>query len=115
VVSEGQNLATVAPDGGLKIVAQFQPGAAEGRVRPGQHAELALEGYPWTRFGRLDAVVRSVASDLRDGRIRVELDVIDTDHARRLLKHGLPGAVDVAVERASPLDIVLRTLGRGHD
>jgi membrane fusion protein (multidrug efflux system) len=49
---------------------------------------------------------------VRDGRIRVELAVNPNSTLRIHLQHGLPGTVEVQVERISPASLVLRTLGR---
>ena len=43
VVGAGQKFATVIPAGELMVVADFEPTAVLGRVRPGQAAQLRLE------------------------------------------------------------------------
>jgi multidrug resistance efflux pump len=112
VVHEGDRLAAVVPRGELQVVADFLPPAALGRIRPGQPARLRLEGFPWTQYGSLGATVRRVASEVRDGRVRVELGV-DPDGASPIpLQHGLPGTVEVQVERVAPMTLVLRTAGK---
>jgi len=45
VVHEGDKLAAVIPGGKLRVVANFDPPAALGRIRAGQHARLRLEGF----------------------------------------------------------------------
>ena len=55
-------------------------------------------------------LVTSVASELRDNLVRVELTV-DTAASSIPLQHGLPGTVEVTVERLSPAMLVLRTAG----
>jgi membrane fusion protein (multidrug efflux system) len=109
-VAEGQTVASVVPGGALMLVAQFDPASVQGRIRPGQKASVALEGYPWTQYGQIGAVVRSVATDIRDGHLRVELDPSDTPNARRLLKHGLVARVEVEVEQIAPAELVLRSI-----
>jgi membrane fusion protein (multidrug efflux system) len=112
VVHEGEKLAAVVPTGKLHIVANFNPADAAGRIRPGQFARLRLEGFPWTQFGSVPATVASVASEIRDGRIRVEL-AVNPGYAPHIpLQHGLPGTVEVQVERTSPASLVLRNVGR---
>jgi multidrug resistance efflux pump len=112
VVREGDRLAAVVPRGDLQVVADFPPPSALGRVRPGQPARLRLEGFPWTQYRSLGATVRRVASEVRDGRVRVELGV-DPDGASPIpLQHGLPGTVEVQVERVAPMTLVLRTAGK---
>jgi multidrug resistance efflux pump len=112
VVRDGEKLATVVPEGKLRIVASFQPPDALGRIRPGQYARMRLEGFPWTQFGSVAGTVTSVASEVRDGRIRVELAVNPNLVSRIPMQHGLPGTVEVQVEKISPATLVLRMVGR---
>ncbi|MCI0490082.1 MAG: HlyD family efflux transporter periplasmic adaptor subunit [Blastocatellia bacterium] len=112
VVREGERIATVIPSGQLKILADFLPDTASGRILPGQPARLRLDGFPWTRYGSISATVSSVATQARDGRIRVELIVREDPSSLIPLQHGLPGTVEVEVERISPAEIVLRAAGK---
>jgi multidrug resistance efflux pump len=112
VVREGEKLAAIVPPGKLRIVANFLPPDALGRVHPAQYARMNLEGFPWTQFGSLQATVTSVASEVREGRIRVELSVNLENTVRIPVQHGLPGTVEVQVERISPAALVLRTAGQ---
>lgn len=112
MLQEGDQVATIIPAGDLRIVAQFLPATALGRVRVGQHARLRLEGFPWTQYGSVTATVSSVATEVRDGRVRVELDVLAEAPASVPLQHGLPGTVEVEVERVSPAALVMRTAGK---
>ena len=107
---EGDRVATVVPAGALRVVAAFAPGEALGRIRSGQHARVRLDGFPWTTHGSVDATVASIAREVRDGHVRVEL-AIDRAPASIPLEHGLPGTVDVDVERLSPLALVMRAAG----
>src|SRR5207247_665084 len=50
-VDQGEKLAAIVPEGGLKAVAHFPPVAALGRIRSGQPARLRLDGFPWTQSG----------------------------------------------------------------
>jgi multidrug resistance efflux pump len=109
VVADGQEIATVVPDGdALQIVADYGP-TAIGRLAPGQAAQLRLDGFPWTRFGTVGARVMRVASEVRDGVIRVEL-AIDRGPPGIPLTHGMTGMVDVEVERVNPASLVVRSL-----
>jgi membrane fusion protein (multidrug efflux system) len=109
----GDPIATVVAGGDVRIVAQFPPASALGRIRAGQQARMRLEGFSWTEFGMLKATVVAVASEVREGLVRVELSV-DALPPGIPLEHGLPGTVDIAVEQATPSQLVLRTLGRGQ-
>lgn len=112
VVREGEKLAAIVPEGTLRIVANFAPPDALGRIQAGQVARMRLEGFPWTQFGSVPATVTGVGSEVRDGRIRVELAVNPVPTPRIHLQHGLPGTVEVQVERISPASLVLRMVGR---
>ncbi|MDP2306324.1 MAG: HlyD family efflux transporter periplasmic adaptor subunit [Pseudomonadota bacterium] len=115
VLAEGDRVATVVPRGALRIVAAFVPSEALGRVRIGQSARLRLDGFPWTWYGTVPAVVTGVADEVRDGVVRVELapePAPPSGGASAVpLQHGLPGAVEVAVEEVSPATLVLRAAG----
>jgi len=111
VVHEGEKLAAVVPSGKLRVVATFDPPAALGRIRPGQHARMRLEGFPWAQYGSVTATVTNVASEIRDGSIRVELALDANSGSRIPLSHGLPGSVEVEIETLSPANLVLRTAG----
>ena len=111
VVREGDSLGAIVPRGGLRIVAEYPPPRALGRIHVGQPARLRLEGFPWAQHGTVPATVSRVASEVRDGRIRVELDVLPSQSTVPL-QHGLPGTLEVEVERASPAILVLRAAGK---
>jgi multidrug resistance efflux pump len=111
VVHEGEKLAAVIPTGKLRVVANFDPPVALGRVRPGQHARLRLEGFPWAEYGSVGATVTNVASEIRDGTIRVEMALDSHSDSRIPLQHGLPGSVEVDIETLSPANLVLRQAG----
>jgi multidrug resistance efflux pump len=110
-VSEGQQLGVILPSGRLQITAEFQPSAAFGKLRPGQPATMRLQGFPWAQYGTVPAKVVQVASEIRDGKVRVELAVDGPPPARVPLQHGLPGSVEVAIERVTPLALILRSAG----
>jgi membrane fusion protein (multidrug efflux system) len=112
VIKEGEQLGAVIPKGTIRIVAEFLPGDAIGRIRPGQSARMRPEGFPWTQYGMLEARVRRVANEPRSGHIRVELDVSVRPDSPIPIQHGLPGTLEVEVERVSPAALVARTAGR---
>ncbi len=110
-VSAGERVATVVPDGELRIVARFAPSDVLGRLRPGQSSVVRLHGFPWTQYGTVPAVVARVASEVRDGRVEVELRPTSDPGQGPPLSHGLPGTVEVRVETVSPLTLALRAAG----
>ncbi len=110
-VSEGQQLGVILPSGRLEVIAQFEPSAAFGKVRPGQSAIVRLQGFPWAQYGTVPARVARVAGEIRDGKVRVELAVSSPARGRIPLQHGLPGSVEVEIERVSPAALILRSAG----
>jgi membrane fusion protein (multidrug efflux system) len=111
-VRAGDKLGAIVPDGKLRAIAEYSPSGALGRIQPGQRARLRLDGFPWTEYGRLDATVSRVASEPREGVVRIELIVHPESAPLIPLQHGLPGQVEIAVERASPAGLLLRAVGR---
>ena len=112
VVREGDKLGAVIPDGKLRLIAEFSPSESLGRIRAGHQGWLRLEGFPWTEYGKVGAEVTSVAGEPRSGRVRVELLVHPESAPMIPLQHGLPGRLEVEVERISPAALVLRSVGR---
>ncbi|MEA3008491.1 MAG: hypothetical protein QOJ91_183 [Sphingomonadales bacterium] len=111
-VAPGQKLATIIPQGDLLIVADFDPTTALGRIRPGQTARFQLEGFPWVQYGTIEATAIRVAGEIRDQSLRAEFR-IKRDATRGLvLRHGLPGRIEVRVETVSPARLLLRSAGR---
>ena len=113
-VAEGDRLVTVVPDGELVIAGEFSPRVL-GRIRPGQPALFRPQAFPSTQYGALRARVERVASEVRDGTIRVELALLPDPGSAIPLQHGLPGTLEIEVERVSPAELVWRALGRGVD
>lgn len=112
VLKEGDRLCTVVPPGGVKVVADFLPAGAVGRVKAGQSARLRMDGFPWAQYGIIAAEVMAVSSEPRNGQIRVELRLGQTGPTPIPLQHGLPGSVEVEIERVSPATLVLRAAGQ---
>ena len=111
-VELGARVATIVPVGQLRAVAEFAASEANGRLRAGQTARMLFDGYPAVEFGQLEATVLSVGNEARDGRIRVELRMASERLAGIPLEHGMTGTVRVRVERATPLSLMARALGR---
>ena len=112
VVREGDKLGAIIPDGQLKAVAEFPPSDSLGRIRKGQTAKLRLDGFPWAEYGKVAGEVTSIASEPRSGKVRVELLVRPESAPLITLQHGLPGKLEVEVERISPAALVLRSVGK---
>lgn len=114
-VAEGAKLGTLMPTGELMLVAEFEPASALGRIRRDQSAELRLTGFPWLEFGAVKARVTQVATEARDGTVRVELELLQGQKSLIPFQHGLPGSVEIAVESITPAELLLRSLGRRLD
>ncbi len=111
-VREGDKLGAIVPDGKLRAVAEFAPSSAMGRVRAGQQARLRLDGFAWTEYGQVSATVSRAASEPRSGRVRVELEVNPESAPLIPSQHGLPGKVEIEIERVSPAELALRSVGK---
>lgn len=111
-VAEGQKLATVVPRGELMIVADFNPSAVLGRIQPGQLARLRLDGFPWAQYGSIAAKVSRVASEIRDGQVRVEFALVASSVPQMVMQHGLPGSIEVRVDQVAPAVMILRAAGQ---
>jgi len=112
VVADGDRLGSIVPAGRLVVVAHYPAQAAFGRIRAGQPATLRLDGFPWAEFGTVSATVSEVGQEVRDGQVRVELTLRPRSSFVGPLEHGMPGTLEVAVERLSPLNLTLRTAGQ---
>jgi membrane fusion protein (multidrug efflux system) len=110
-VREGEQIGAIVPSGELRVAADFAPESAIGRIQKGQSGRLRLDGFPWTQFGSVRAKVDRVESEPRGGHVRVELSVVGAPPAVPM-QHGLPGSLEVEVERATPATLVLRACGR---
>lgn len=115
-VAPGKPLATVIPDGQIRMVAYFPPTEAVGRVKLGQRAHLRFDAFPWTQFGLVEGDVTSVGVEPRsaegkDGGVRVEIGIDRATSTRIPLQHGMPASVEVLVERATPWQLLMRTVG----
>lgn len=109
-ISEGQQIGVILPAGKTQVIAEFEPSAL-GKLRRGERAIVRLQGFPWAQYGTLSAQVSNVAGDIRDGKVRVELSIDPASHSRIPLQHGLPGSVEVEVERLTPAALLLRSAG----
>jgi len=112
IVQKGARLATVIPYGTYKIIADFPPSAALGRIRSGQSAWFRLHGFPWAQYGAIAATVERTACEVRNGLVRVELSINDEQVSLIPVQHGLPGTIEIEVERISPAMLALRAAGR---
>lgn len=99
-------------DGGAFAVVAHFPIEALGRVRPRQPARLRLHAFPWPQYGSQPLTVEGVEREPQNGRFRVRLALAPPLNTRVPWQRGLPGTVEVEVERLSPATLVLRMAGR---
>jgi hemolysin D len=118
-ITEGQRLGTIlATDAKVRVRARF-PKEMVGIIKPGQTAQLKLDGYPWTIYGTVPAKVTRVGTEpgttataeAIPGTVRVELDIETPADPRIQLQHGLTATVEVEVARASPIALLMRAIG----
>ncbi|MEJ1962694.1 MAG: HlyD family efflux transporter periplasmic adaptor subunit [Gammaproteobacteria bacterium] len=111
-VDEGTPVASLVADGKLIVVAEFPAQRALGRIREGQVGTLRLDAFPWAEFGTVAASVVRVGSEVHHGTVPVELTIDGTTRFVGRLQHGMPGSLDLPIERITPLTLLLRTAGR---
>jgi hemolysin D len=109
-ITSQQRLATILPEGVVRVLAFMSPSDSIGRVRAGQAATLRVENFPWTQFGTVGAVVEQVGTEPRDGSVRVELRIVRPNPNIPIV-HGLTASCEVEVETLSPLKLLLRSAG----
>jgi hemolysin D len=117
-IGQGQRLGTILAKGPLRVRARF-PKETVGIIRPGQTAQLKLDGYPWSVYGTVPATVRSVGTEPTilptaegiPGTVKVELDVQQPNDPRIQLQHGMTATVEIEVARVSPAALALRAIG----
>lgn len=110
VVAAGAPVATILPQGHLRMVAECTPADVFGRVRVQQHARARMDGFPWTQFGTVELRVLRVANEVRNGTVRVELAIADPRSTQIPLQHGQPGSVEIAVEHVAPWTLLARSV-----
>lgn len=113
VVKAADVIATIVPAEDIHAVAEFSPSDAVGRVMPGQKARLRLTGFAWTHYGAIDATVSRVASEPRDGVVRVELQIRAGAAPNIPIQHGLPGSAEIEIGRVAPWWLVMQSLTPG--
>lgn len=111
VVQSGQTVAVIAPEGGLTIVADFEPSDAVGRIRVGQPARMRSAGFPWTQYGTLAARVAAISGEAEGGLVRVTLTITGAERTPIPLRHGITGSVEIELEEVSPATLVMRAAG----
>jgi multidrug resistance efflux pump len=109
-INAGEQLATLFPQGNLRVVAQFKPVDAQGYVLLGQNAKIHVDNFPWLQYGALKAKVIQIDQAPRNGFIRVLLELEGSNNLA--LQHGMSTSVSVTVANATPWQLLLQSLGR---
>ncbi len=109
-ISAGTTLATLVPEGELRVVAQFNPVDAQGYLHVGQTAKVQVDSFPWLQYGVLTARVLQVNEAERDGSIRVLLALTGKSHLA--IRQGMTAKIIVNVAAATPWELLLQSLGR---
>lgn len=111
-VTQGTVLALL-PSGGKPVIqAHMKAGPAVGRVRLGQQARMAIDGFPPTEFGFLEAKVSRIAPEPVDGLVRIDLQLKPPFPEALAPRVGMSGDLEIAVGRFTPFQLFMRTLGR---
>lgn len=78
VVSAGERLATVVPEGNQTIICRVMvPSSGIGKVEHGQKVNLKLAGFPFMQYGIISGVVSSVSLVPEDNSYIVEVELTD--------------------------------------
>lgn len=118
-IADGQRLGTiVGTDAKVRVRARF-PKEVVGIIKPGQSAQLKLDGYPWTVYGTARATVTRVGTEPGQvatpenipGTVRIELDIEAPPDPRIQLHHGMTATAEVEVARVSPIALLMRAIG----
>lgn len=79
VVTSGQELMRVVPEGAALEIESYLPNKDIGFVKTGDHAIIKIESFPFTRYGTIDAIVTRVA---RDAIPEPDADQLEKDPSR---------------------------------
>jgi hypothetical protein len=93
----------------IYAVADFPPAAALGHIQAGQQGWLQLDGFPALQYGKIPVTVTSIGAAGADAPVLVEL-ALGAGGAIPL-QPGMPGRVEIEIERTTPGQLLLRTVG----
>jgi len=112
-VAQGQQLMVVVPDGGRVGVELHVPTNAVGFLRAGQKVRLAVDAFPYERFGTVDAHITDISTtaitkQIPNGAVPVYLvkaalsrDTVDAFGTRRPLRSGMTLNARIVTRRQS--------------
>jgi len=111
IVEPGAWLMTLVPERGFEFEAHFDAADAAGLVRPEQPVRIEFFAFPWTQYGLLNGRVKRVGSEERDGRVRVDIELTQSDALFSSISHGLNGRATVLVEETTLARKLVNLLG----
>lgn len=114
LLTPGQMVATIVPDGVPLVIEAAVPNSDVGFVRAGIDGRIKVDAYPFQQFGTLPARVRTVLPGLgRDNNFTVRLDLLQSSIATRdgnlPLFPGLAVEVELLTARQRLVNLVLRS------
>ena len=109
-ITSGTTVATLVPEGELRVVAQFDPVDAQGYLQVGQTAKVQVDSFPWLKYGALNAQVLQINEAERNGTIRVLLELTGNSHLN--IKQGMSAKIIVNIADATPWELLLQSFGR---
>lgn len=110
-LTKGTRVGVFIAQGTIRIRAQFPPSEALGRIKRGQRGMMRLKGFSWVQYGGLPIVVSDVASIPIKNSILVECNLLPSQSSIPL-KHGMPGSIEIILERITPATLFLRSAGQ---
>jgi len=117
LLTAGQMVATIVPDGVPLVVEAAVPNSDIGFVRTGVDGRVKVDAYPFQQFGTLPGRVRTVLPGLgRDNNFTVRLDLLQSKIAAKdgdlPLFPGLAVEVDLLTVRQRLINLILESAGR---
>jgi len=119
LLTAGQMVATIVPDGVPLVVEAAVPNSDVGFVRAGIDGRVKVDAYPFQQFGTLPARVRTVLPGLgRDNNFTIRLDLLQTTIASRdgdlPIFPGLAVEAELMTVRQRLINLVLESARRSR-
>jgi hemolysin D len=121
VVTPAQALMVVAPSDYQAEIEAVLENKDVGFVKPGQHVEVKVETFPFTRYGTLSGTVSFVSKDavldekrgpVFQARVKLEKAAIRIDERQVMLSPGMAVSAEIATGRRTVMEFVLDPIRR---
>ncbi|MBN2649443.1 MAG: HlyD family efflux transporter periplasmic adaptor subunit [Prolixibacteraceae bacterium] len=104
VVSAGERLATIVPEGNQTIICRaLVSSSGVGKVEPGQKVNIKLSGYPYMQYGMLQGAIRTVSlvpeSDGYIVEISLQKGMVSNYKERLKLIQEMEGTAEIITQR----------------